>query len=102
MKLLGLIGTILEHTPFVGSLIPKDKPWFQSATVAAGVLWGTVETVAPLVSAAFPAAAPVCLAISNAFRVAGPALMILGVRKTVIDNANGNPNVKPPATQPPK
>ena len=96
MKLLGLFGTVIEHVPFLGQFLPKDKPWYQSATAQVGAVWGVAEALAPVVSILFPPAAPVCLSVVAALHVAGPALMILGVRKTVIDNTRDNPQVTPP------
>lgn len=96
MKLLDLIGTIIAHVPFLGQFLPKDKPWYQSATAQAGTIWGVLEAVIPLVEVAYPPTIPFCTSVLAVLRTAGPILMILGVRKTVIDNANGNPNIVAP------
>lgn len=76
--------------PMVKQFLPSDKPSYKSATVKAGIIWGMIATLCQSIPAVFPAAKVYCDSINNLFVVLGPALMILGVRKTVIDNSTSN------------
>jgi arginine exporter protein ArgO len=90
MNALANLANLVTRIPLLGTLIqkylPNDKPWFQSATVWAGVAW-TASLV--LASADIQGIDAQADKVSAAFNVLGPVLMLLGVRKAATTTAPG-------------
>jgi hypothetical protein len=84
--LLGLTKVVIA-VPFVGPMVqkylPTDKPWFQSATVWAGIAWAASAIVAGADINGIDHHAD---KIAAGFNIAGPVLMLLGVRKASTGN----------------
>jgi hypothetical protein len=82
MNPLAAIGNLIVRVPIVGTLIqkylPTDKPWYQSATMWAGIAWAASAVVAGADIGGIDQQADKVAAV---FNLAGPILMLLGVRK---------------------